>query len=99
MECNKVFSTINLKALSLVTVPAGCTMHLKAHDIHPGSSISDMDMEVKHSQWKWDPAQMFPNFNTKKEMSVISIDHINHEVNLKINSDKESEDSAKDLIQ
>ena len=51
---------------------------------------------------------MFPNFNTKafnntmsslKEASAISIDYINHDVNLKINSDKESEDSVKDLIQ
>ena len=64
IQCNKM-STINLKALSLVTVPARCTMHLKTHNIHPGSSISDMDMEVKHFQWKWDPAQMFPYFNTK----------------------------------
>ena len=51
---------------------------------------------------------MFPNFNTKafndtmnslKETSAISIDCINHEVNLKMDSDKESKDSAKDLIQ
>ena len=108
IKCNKVFSTINLKALSLVTVPTRYTMHLKTHNIHPGSSISDMDMEVKHFQWKWDPAQMFPNFNTKafnntmnsiKETSAVSIDYINHEVNLKMDSDKESEDSAKHLIQ
>ena len=108
IQCNKVFSTINLKALSIVTVPAGCTMHLKTHNIHPGSSISDTSMEVKHFQWKWDPAQMFPNFNTKafnntmnslKETGAISIDYINHEVRQKLNNDKESEDSAKDLIQ
>ena len=107
IQCNKVFSTINLKALSIVTVPAGCTMHLKTHKIHPGSSISDTVMEVKHFQWKWDPSQMFPNFNTKafnntmnslKETGAISIDYINHEVRLKMNSDIESEDSAKDLI-
>ena len=108
IQCNKVFSTINLKALSIVTVPAGCTMHLKTHKIHPGSSISDTVMEVKHFQWKWDPSTMFPNFNTKafnntmnslKETGAISIDYINHEVKLKMNSDIESKDSAKDLIQ
>ena len=53
-------------------------------------------------------AQMFPNFNTKafnntmnslKETGAISIDYINHEVRQKLNNDKESEDSAKDLIQ
>ena len=83
-------------------------MHLKTHKIHPGSSISDTVMEVKHFQWKWDPSQMFPNFNTKafnntmnslKETGAISIDYINHEVKLKMNSDIESEDSTKDLIQ
>ena len=50
---------------------------------------------------------MFPNFNTKafnitmnslKEASSITINYKNHEVNLKMNSDKESEDSAKDLF-
>jgi hypothetical protein len=63
-------------------------------------------MEVKHFQWKWDPTQMFPNFNTKafnntmnslKETSAISIDYINHEVKLKMNSVTESEDSAETL--
>ena len=108
IQCDKVFSTINLKSLSIVTVPAGCSMHLKTHIIHPGSSISDASMEVKHFQWKWDPTQIFPNFNTKafnntmnslKETGAISIDYINHEVKLKMNSDIESKDSAKDLIQ
>ncbi len=37
--------------------------------------------------------------NSLKETGAISIDYINHEVKLKMNSDIESEDSAKDLIQ
>ena len=37
--------------------------------------------------------------NSLKETGAISIDYINHEVRQKLNNDKESEDSAKDLIQ
>ena len=50
MQCNKVFSNINLKSISLVTMPAECTMHLSTNFIHPGSSIFYTDMEVKHFQ-------------------------------------------------
>ena len=80
--------------------------HYQPQRIIACDSASGWHMEVKHFQWRWEPTQIFPNFNTKafnntslKETSAISIDFINHEVNLKMNSDKESEDSAKDLIQ
>ena len=76
------------------------------HIIHPGSSIPDLDVEVKHFKWDLNPTQLFPNFNTKafnstmnslRESSSMTIDYINHEVSLKINSDIEWQDSAKDL--
>ena len=82
-------------------------MLLKTHIIHPGSSILDLDVEVKHFKWDWNPTQLFPNFNTKafnsimnslRESSSMSIEYINQKVSLRINSDIESQDSAKDLL-
>ena len=108
VKCNSQFSSVNLKSLSIVTVPEGCTMHLKTHIIHPGSYTQDTDVEIKHFQWMWNPHQMFPHYNTKafnatmnslKETGSISIDYINHEVKLKKDSQEESNDSTKDLIQ
>ena len=108
VKCNKEFSTINLKSLSKVTVPEGCTMHLKTHVIHPGSYVPDTDIEVKHFQWTWEPSHLFPSFNTKafnstmkslKESTSISIQYINNEVRLKQDSEIESIDTTKALIQ
>ena len=64
VKCNKAFSSVNLKPLSIVTVPEGCVMHLREHIIHPGSSILDKGTEVKHYQWSWNPEELFPHFNT-----------------------------------
>ena len=108
VKCDKVFSTINLKHLSIVTVPEGCTMHLRSHVINPGNYIADTDIEVKHFQWTWQPDQMFPNYNTKafndtmnslEITSSIAIDYINHEINLKQNSELNARKSTIKLFQ
>ena len=83
-------------------------MHLKTHVIHPGSYVPDTDIEVKHFQWTWEPSHLFPSFNTKafnstmkslKESTSISIQYINNEVRLKQDSEIESIDTTKALIQ
>ena len=108
VKCDKVFSTINLKPLSIVTVPEGCVMHLREHIIHPGNSILDSDREVKHFQWPWDPEQLFPHFNTKafnhtlnslREEVSLTIDYINHETTLRQNSDDINSQTVREEIQ
>ena len=108
VKCNKVFTTVNLKHLTIVTVPEGCSMHLKTHIIHPGTYIADTDIEVKHFQWTWQPSHIFPNFNTKafnntmnslEDTSSIEIDYINHEIKMKRDNEIESRNLTLQLIQ
>ena len=108
VQCDKVFSTINLKHLSIITVPEGCTMQLRLHNIHPGSFTSDTDIETKHFQWTWKPNQMFPHYNTKafndtmnslEESSSIAIDYINHEIKIRQDNEEKARNATLDLIQ
>ena len=107
VKCNKVFNSVNLKPLSIVTVPEGCVMHLREHIIHPGSSILDTDSEVKHFQWSWNPEELFPYFNTEafnhtlyslRDEVSLTIGYINHETKLRQNSDDKNSQSVKEEI-
>ena len=108
VKCNKVFHTINLKQLSIVTVPEGCVMHLREHIIQPGNFILDSVTDVKHFQWPWKPDEIFPRFNTKafnetlnslSEEISLTIDYINQETKLRQNSDDSFTQSIREEIQ
>ena len=107
VQCGKFFTSINLKRMSIVEIPEGCSMHLRTHTIWPGSYIEQAELEIKHYKWFWNNNDMFPDYsdsafqttlNSLNSSNTITIDYINKEVKLKKDSAKEFNNKTKQLI-
>jgi hypothetical protein len=92
VQCDTIFTSINLKTTTIVEVPEGCSMHLRTHTIWPGSYLEETELEIKHYNWIWENIDMFPNYNDNaiqttlnilNKSSIITIDYINKEVKLR----------------
>ena len=99
VQCDKMFTSINLKPTTIVEIPEGCSMHLCTHTIWPGSYLEQTALEIKHFKWICDNNDMFPNFNDEafqstlnslNESNTITIDCINKEVKLRKDSLQEN---------
>jgi hypothetical protein len=95
LQCNNMFTSINLKITTIVEILEGCSMHLHKHIIWPGSYIEQTNLEIKHFKWIWKNKAMFPKYknnafkttlNSLNESTTITIDYINQEVKLKKDS-------------
>ena len=63
VQCDKSFTTVNLKSTTIVEIPEGCSMHLRKHTIWPGSYTEQTELEIKHFKWIWENNAMFPDYN------------------------------------
>jgi hypothetical protein len=85
-------------------------MDLKSHILTPDSATTDSDLETIHYEWSWDSNIMFPKYHTYefevtlihlRNITAISIDHINEAVATALaeskSSDKTVEQYLKDL--
>ena len=107
IKCSKTFSNINIKTLSIITIPELCSVTLKTHIIHT-YSYTDSETEVKHFKWQILPEQQFLDYQSPMFNNIINsipeeypftIPEVNKMITKKKDSDLQCESEKLQLIE